>query len=48
MTCRNVLVLLMIGKAVPQTMGTAIGFESGKCVSAMEERRMAQSEVQIA
>jgi len=29
-------------------MGAAIGFEIRKCVSAMEERRKAQSEMQIA
>jgi hypothetical protein len=28
-------------------MGAAIGFEIGKCFSAIEERRKAQSEMQV-
>ena len=47
-TCSNVLVLLQIGNAVPSPMGAAIGFEIRKCVYVMEERRKAQSEMQIA
>jgi hypothetical protein len=46
-TCINVLVLLQIGNAVPPPVGAAIGFEIRKCVSAVEERRKAQSEMEI-
>jgi len=46
-TCSNELVLLQIGNAVPPLMGAAIGFDIRKCVSAMEERRKAQSEMYI-
>jgi hypothetical protein len=38
----------MIDNAVPPTVGVAIGFEIRKFVSAMEDRRTTQSEVQIA
>ncbi|GFG40968.1 hypothetical protein Cfor_10749, partial [Coptotermes formosanus] len=37
-----------IGNAVPPPMGAAIGFEIRKCVSAVQERRKAQSEMEIA
>jgi len=46
-TCGNVIVQLQIGNAVPPPMGTAIVFDIRKCVSAMEERRKTQREMQI-
>jgi hypothetical protein len=40
--------MLQIGNAVPPPMGAAIGFEIRKCISVVEERRKAESEMEIA
>lgn len=44
----NAFLILQIGNAVPPPMGAAIGFEIRKCVSVVEERRKAESKMEIA
>jgi site-specific DNA-cytosine methylase len=39
--------MLQIGNAVPPPMGAAIGFEIRKCISVIEERRKAESKMEI-
>jgi hypothetical protein len=48
MTSNNIFLMLQIGNAVPPPMGAAIGCEIKKCISVVEERRKAESKMEIA